>query len=214
MGVADDIFQHRAEAVGRLPDLWLRLTRKPDDLGIATAFEVEDAAIGPAMLVIANQLPLRVGGQGGLAGAGEAEEQRHMAIASEIGAAMHRQHALLRQQPIHDGKDRFLDLAGIAGAADHDRAGGERECDAGTGAAAIGGGIGLVFRRVQNGEIRLEIRQFRPRWTDEHVAGEQRMPGIRGDQSDLDAVRGIGAGIEVLGEQDRAGAKPSLHLAP
>src|SRR5699024_11502762 len=45
-----------------------------DALGVAAALEVEDAVGAPAVLVVADQLAAGVGGQGGLAGAGQAEE--------------------------------------------------------------------------------------------------------------------------------------------
>ena len=53
--------------------------REPDALGVAAAFEIEDAAVAPAVLVVADQPALRVGGKRGLAGSGEAEEERDVA---------------------------------------------------------------------------------------------------------------------------------------
>ena len=56
--VEDDVLQHRAEAE-RLEDVGLRLRRQVDRLGVAAALDVEDAAVGPAVLVVADQQPLR-----------------------------------------------------------------------------------------------------------------------------------------------------------
>ena len=47
--------------------------------------------------------------------------------------------------------------------------------------------------------------QLRRGRADEHVAGEQVVPGLLGDHPHLQPVRGVGAGIEVLGEQLAAG---------
>ena len=164
------------------------------------------------MLVIADQAALGVAGKGGLAGAGEAEEQRGITLDADIGAAMHRQHALCRQQPVHHGEDALLDLTGVAGAGDQDGALREAEGDAGGAAAAIHGRVRLILGRVQDGEVRREAIEVGHHWPDEHVAREQRVPGIGGDQPHADAVRGVRPGIEVLGEQHRPRPEPAAHL--
>jgi hypothetical protein len=69
-------FSSTAPNLMAFPDLRLALLVEVDDLGVAAALEVEDAVVVPAVLVVADQLALRVGGQRGLAGAGEAEEER------------------------------------------------------------------------------------------------------------------------------------------
>ena len=51
-----------------------------DNLCVAAALKVEHAVVVPAVLVVADQQALRVGGQSGLAGAGQTEED-------EIGRA-------------------------------------------------------------------------------------------------------------------------------
>ena len=66
---------------------------KPDRLGVAAALEIEDAVAAPAMLVVADQHAVRVGRQRRLAGAGEAEEDRHVAVLADVGRAMHRHDA-------------------------------------------------------------------------------------------------------------------------
>src|SRR5439155_5404163 len=65
--IDDYIFKDAAETDG-VPDLRLALLRQTNGFGIATAFEVEHALIGPAVLVVANEPPFRVGRQGRLAG--------------------------------------------------------------------------------------------------------------------------------------------------
>ena len=58
--IGDHIFQNGAEAMGRIPDLRLGLTAQFDHFGIAAAFEIEDAGIGPAMFIIADQIAFRI----------------------------------------------------------------------------------------------------------------------------------------------------------
>src|SRR5271167_4842633 len=69
------VFEHRAEAE-RVPDLWLVFLREENTLGVAAAFEVEDAGCAPAVLVIADKAAAGIGRQRRLAGAGEPEEER------------------------------------------------------------------------------------------------------------------------------------------
>ncbi len=63
-----DVLQHAAEPDG-LEDLRLAVGLQPDALGVAAALDVEDAVIAPAVLVVADQRTVGLGGEGGLAGA-------------------------------------------------------------------------------------------------------------------------------------------------
>src|SRR5262249_33299720 len=119
--VDDDVLQHAAKADGA-EDLRLAFLRETDGFGVAAAFEVEDAVVGPGVLVVADQPAFGIGGQRGLARAGEAEEERGLAGGAQVGRAVHREDALLRQEEIEDRKDRFLDLTGVASAADQNDA--------------------------------------------------------------------------------------------
>ena len=51
-------------------DIRLGLFVQVDNLGVAAALKVEDSLVVPAVLVIADQQTLGIGGQGGLAGSG------------------------------------------------------------------------------------------------------------------------------------------------
>ena len=54
---------------------------------------------------------------------------------------------------------------------------------------------------VDHREVGLEVRQDRRvLLADEHVAGEEVVPGVLGDDADVDAVAGIGAGVAVEDE--------------
>ena len=161
--IHDDVFEHRAEA-DRVPDLRLVLPREANALGVAAAFEVEDAVVAPAVLVVADQAALRVGGERRLAGARKAEEQRHVARRPHIRGAVHREDAARGQQVIHDRERRLLHLAGIAGAADQHDALFEIDDDAGLRVGAVLGGVRLEFRREQDRELGRHrgLRRIRP----------------------------------------------------
>ena len=79
-GIERHVFQDGAEAAGDGVDLRLGFLRKPNDLGVAAVLEIENAVVAPAVLVVANQVALGVGGKRGLAGAGKAEEDGHVAV--------------------------------------------------------------------------------------------------------------------------------------
>ena len=116
------VLEHRAEAQ-RLEDVRLALGREVDRLGVAAAFDVEDAVVAPAVLVVADEMPLRIGGERRLARAAEAEEQRRRAgLLVGRGRAVHREHAALRREVVRDREDALLHLAGVFGAEDDELA--------------------------------------------------------------------------------------------
>ena len=201
--IEHDVFQHGAEAVGGVPDLRLGLGRELDGLGVAAAFEIEDAVGRPAGLVVADQDAVRIGRERGLAGAGQAEEQRAVAVLADVGRAMHRHHALRRQIEVEHGEDRLLHLARIGRAADqHDLAGEiDRHHGVGAFAAAVTLGVRLERRHVDDRHVRHVARELGALRADQKLADEQRVPGILGEDARLDAVFRIGAAVEVLGEQ-------------
>ena len=125
--VEDDVLAQGAELDGA-EDLGLALLGEAVALGIAAALDVEDAlAHGPAVLVVTDEQALGVGGQGGLAGAGQAEEDGGVVRGGVHGGrAVHGQHVVLDgQEVVHGGEDGLLDFAGVLGAGDDHGALGE-----------------------------------------------------------------------------------------
>ena len=72
--VEHHVLQHGAEHLGGGVDLGLGVGPEPDHLGVAAALEVEHASVAPAVLVVADELAGRIGGERRLAGAGQPEE--------------------------------------------------------------------------------------------------------------------------------------------
>ncbi|MGY3287876.1 hypothetical protein ACVWWP_000943 [Bradyrhizobium sp. LM3.6] len=153
------------------------------------------------MLVVADQRAVGIGGQRGLAGAGQAEEDRGIALGADIGRAVHRHHATLRQIVVQRGEDRLLHLAGIIRPADQHDLAGEIDRDDVLRLAAMALRIGAEARHVDDGELRREARQLDRLRADQQRADEQRMPGELGEDASLDPVGRIGAAVEVLCEQ-------------
>ena len=101
-------------ALDGVVDVGLGLFVQVDDLCVAAALEVEDAVVIPAVLVIADQETLGIGGKGGLAGAGQAEEDGSvLAFHIGVGGAVHGSNALQRQIVVHHGEHTLLHLAAV-----------------------------------------------------------------------------------------------------
>src|SRR5690606_26395025 len=123
------VFQYRTELDG-VPDHRLVLLRQVDALGVATTFDIEHHALAPAVLVVTDQVTLRVGGEGGLAGAGQTEEQGNITVFANVGGAVHRQHVFFRQQEVLHGEHGLLHFTGVTHAGDQHLALGKLENDA------------------------------------------------------------------------------------
>ena len=100
VGIKLDVLEHRAK-LDRTKDLGLGHGREVDALYkvcqrckgkaisrtylcVATALDVEDALVGPTVLVIADELATRIGRQGGLASAGQTEEESNITVRTLI----------------------------------------------------------------------------------------------------------------------------------
>jgi len=83
-GVEDDVLKDGAELDG-VENIRLLLGGETDALGVATALNVEDTSVGPAVLVVADQGALGVGGESGLASTGETEEDGNVAVLALVG---------------------------------------------------------------------------------------------------------------------------------
>ena len=101
-------------------DVRFRLLVEFDDLGVAAALEVEHTLVVPAVLVVADELTLRIGGEGCLAGSGETEEDGGvLAVHVGVGRAVHGCDALQREVVVHHGEHTLLHLAAVPGVEDN-----------------------------------------------------------------------------------------------
>ena len=111
---------------------------------------------------------------------------------------MHRQDALLGQADVHDREDGLLDLAGVAGAADQDLAGGEVDGHEAADAGAVDLGVGLELGRVEDDHLGIVGRDLVGVRRDQHRLREHQVPRRLRHDADRDAVVGVGArpGVE------------------
>src|SRR5207245_2835022 len=125
-------------------DLGLGLLMNPDRLRVAATLEVEYSRVAPAVLVVADQAPLGIGRQRGLAGSAESEEKGLVAtVLVDVGRTVHRKHPLGREQVVECGEDRLLDLARVFGAADENHAAPEVDEDERFAMGPMLSGVGL-----------------------------------------------------------------------
>ena len=182
-------------AADGVPDVGFVLLREIDDLRVAAALEIEYAVVVPAVLVVADELALRIGRERRLARTGQAEEDGRFALFVRIGRAVHRSDTLERQQVVHVGEHALLHLAAVPRIDDDLHLLGEVEDDGRFGVQTeflvI---LHLGFRSVEHHEIGLAVLlQLGIRRTDEHVLHEVGLPCDLHDEADLQTGVLVGA---------------------
>ncbi|VGQ11051.1 hypothetical protein SB00610_05425 [Klebsiella quasipneumoniae subsp. similipneumoniae] len=192
VGAHHHVFQQRIAADGAI-NLRLRLRVEINGLGVAAAFEVKYPVIVPAVLVIANQLTMRVGGQRGFAGTGEAEEQRDVPCFATVGRAVHRRDAFLRQQVVHDREHPFFHFAAVPGAADELNTLAQVKGDEVLGVHALRLPVGIgAAGAVEHHEIWRKAGQLVGARHDKHVFDKVGLPRHLGNEAHAKA--GVRAG--------------------
>ena len=86
VGCHSDVLQQGVRANG-IPGVRLTVSGEIENPGAAAPFQVEEAVIIPAVLVIANQQALGVTRQSGLAGSGQAEKESGISSVQKVLAA-------------------------------------------------------------------------------------------------------------------------------
>jgi len=150
------------------------------------------------VLVIPDQFPLGVCGQGGLAGARETEEEGHISSLALVGAGVQGQDPGLGHEVVHDGEDSLLRLPGEFRSKDHNLVPLEVHVNGGPGGHALGEAVGRKLSSIDDIQVRssktLELGSSRP---DHHVLHEQGVVGAAADDSDLDPVGRVPACVAV-----------------
>ena len=166
-------------------------------LGVAAALDVEDAHVGPAVLIVADQQARRVSRERGLAGAGQAKEHgRLVRDRVHTGRAVHGQHVVLDgQQVIHNAEDGLFDLAGVAGARDQNHALLEVDDHGGAGVEALDRRVALIAGRSKHTKVRLAgARDFAGKRAREHLLDKERLAGTLAGDKQAARVVTVGAG--------------------
>ena len=196
--VVDDVFEDGAEGE-RTEDVRLFFGGEVDGFGVAAAFDVEDAVVCPDVFVIADEFAFGVGGEGGFAGAGEAEEDGGFRPAWRCGGrAVHGEFAFERHEVVHDGEDAFFHFAGVFGAEDDHVAFFKGQGYGCAGVYAFYSGVRALLAGVVDDVVRFaEVVEFFGGGADEHVVHEEGVVGAGGDDAHFEAVFFIPAGVAV-----------------
>ncbi|KAG6546316.1 hypothetical protein Mapa_012357 [Marchantia paleacea] len=186
--VEDHVLQDSPE-LDRVPNVGLALFREVDALGVAAPLDVGHAVGPPAVLVVADQQPVVVGGQRGFAGSRQAEEERHVASLAHVAAGVQRQNAALGHEVVHEAEEPLLHLARILGAQDHHLLALEVHVHAGRRRHVVRVPVAGELARVVDGEVRRpEVLELLGRGADAHVVHEERVVRPGRDDSHLDPV--------------------------
>jgi hypothetical protein len=157
IGVDCDVLEHRAEALRHRENLGLRFRIELCGLGVAAAFEVEDAVV----LQPCSSSPIRA-----RCGSVESvvlpvpDRPKNSAVlpsAPILAEQCMGRMPLIRRVVVEQREHRLLDLAGIGGAADQDDVARHVERDHHLGPRAVAGRIGLEARQVQDGRVGGEV---------------------------------------------------------
>ena len=170
------IIQHHifndGTAANRVPDDRFIFATQIDGLGVATALYIEHGPLGPAVLIIANEVALRVCGQSGLASARQAEKQRGVAVFSNVGGAVHGHDILLRKQEILYREHGFFHLACVTHSRDEHFSLAEIDDHRGVRVGAVPLGVTDKVGHIEDLPLGLIGRIVGVR-ADEHVAAKE-----------------------------------------
>ena len=193
-GVEDNVLQDGTEADG-VENIGLLLAGETNALGVAATLDVEDTSVGPAVLVVTDQLTLGVGRQGGLSGTGQTEEDSDIAVLTLVGRGVQGQDVVLDRHLVEeDSEDTLLHLTGVLSTQDDHLLLGEVDSDGGSGGHTLSEAVGGERASVVDDIVGVEVVELLTSRADKHVAHEQSMVGTGTDNTDADAVALVPAG--------------------
>lgn len=186
--VEDNVLKDGAELDG-VVNIWLLLSGETNALGVAASLNVEDTGVGPAVLVITNELSVLVGGEGGLAGSGKTEENGDISILTLVGRGVKGENVVLDWHLVEEnGENTLLHLTGVLGTEDNHLLLGEVDGDGSWRGHALGVSVGWERSGVVDGVVWVEVLKILAIWADQHITHEESVVGTRADNADLDLV--------------------------
>ena len=196
-GIENGVFKDGSE-FDRVEDFRFAFSGKVNAFCVTTAFNIDNALVGPVVFVVADKLTTRFGGERSFSSSGKAKEQAGVAVFTFVRRAVHRQEAFFRHQVVHDRENTLLHFTGVFGAENDEFTTFKREIDARARGKRRRGRVGLELTGVEDDEIRFaEVGKFFSRRTDEHVVHEQRVISASANDANFNAVLGIPTGESV-----------------
>lgn len=195
--VEDDVLENGTVADGTV-DFRLLFAAEADALCVAASLDVEDTGVGPAVLVVTDQGTFRVSGEGSLAGTGKSEEDGDVTVLTLVGGGVESEDVVLDWHFVeHDGEDTLLHLTGVLGAEDDHFLLGEVESDGCRRSHTGGVFVGWEAAGIVDDPVGVEVLEFFSARADEHVSHEESVVSASADDTDVDPVASIPAGITV-----------------
>jgi hypothetical protein len=196
-GVEDSVLKDGTEADG-VENIGLLLGGETNALGVAATLNVEDTLVGPAVLIVTDQLALGVGGQGGLAGTGQTEEDSDIAVLTLVGRGVEGQDVVLDGHLVEqNGEDTLLHLTGVLSTEDDHLLVGEVNSHGGGRGHTLCEAVGGERAGVVDDIVGVEVLKVLARGTDQHVAHEESVVGTSANNANADAVALIPAGVTI-----------------
>ena len=188
LGVENDVLKNGTEA-DSVENIGLLLAREANTLGVAAALNVEDASVAPAVLIITDEVTAGVGGKGGLAGAGETEEESDLSVLALVGGGVEGEDVVLDGHFVEEnGEDTLLHLTSVLGTEDDHFLLGEVDGHGGAGGHALGESVGGELASIVDDVVGGEVLKLLTRGPDEHVPHEEGVVGASADNAHSDPV--------------------------
>lgn len=197
LGVEDDVLENGAIA-DSVEDIGLLLGGQTNGLCVAATLDVEDTTVTPAVLVVTDESTVGVRREGGLAGAGQTEEDGDITVLALIGGRVQGQDVVLdRHLVVEDGEDTLLHLTGILGTQDDHLLGGEVDRDRGSRGHTLCEAVGRERTGIVDGVVGVEVLELLTSRADEHVPHEEGMIGTGADDANAYPVLLIPASVSI-----------------
>lgn len=194
-----DVFKDGSELDG-IPNFWFLLFREINCFGVASAFDVEDACVAPAVLIVSDEPSLRVCREGCLSSSTKTEEKGDISALAFIGGGVERENASLGVDVVADAEHALFHFSGVLAPKDNHFLVAEIDGDTSLGANPWDFGGCVHFAGVEDvvvditGEIALELS---PAGSDEHVPHKQGVVNPSAEDPNFDSVERIPSGIAV-----------------
>jgi hypothetical protein len=95
-------------------DIGLLLSRQANGLSVATALDVENTVVRPAVLVVTNESSVGVGGESGLASSRETEEKSDIAVLALVGGGVEGEDVVLDGHLVEENsEDSFFHFTSV-----------------------------------------------------------------------------------------------------
>ena len=196
--VENNVLKNGTEADG-VENIRLLLGREVKALGVAATLNVEDTGVGPDVLVITDEETAGVSRKGSLTGTGKTEEKSDITVGALVGRRVQGQVVELDGLDVeHNSEDTLLHLTGVLSTENGHLHILEVDGNGGRRGHTVSESVGGESTGVVDGEIGLaKVGELLLSGSDKHVSHEESVVSTGTDNTDLDSVLGVPAGVSI-----------------